>query len=139
MANPMVQTCLWCGGTGEVFATVNGKRTVVQCPGCSGHKRVVSVPDNSIVVADDTGRVADAKLMSRREAENEVYRLFNLDPKYRNALIANIDNVDPATYNACQAVITALSTGTQERRKKWLAAVVNLVLDSATQEAPDGE
>ena len=58
MDNPTAQKCPRCGGTGEVFATVNGKREVVRCSLCSGTGRVIGVPEGMIVVADSKGRVA---------------------------------------------------------------------------------
>jgi len=113
MSNPTVNNCPTCGGTGNVIPQDPAQESSDPCPQCSGAGRVVGVPKGSIVVADDT-RVA----VFERMAESGSRGLWP------------------------QGMITVNATPKSTVRKacrECPAAIINLVLDSATQEeAPDG-
>jgi len=118
MGEPAVNDCNVCTEDGWYSVKDDRIEPRETCPNCSGAGRVVGVPADSIVVADDTGRVAVFPKMTREEAVEELGHYAVYPPK-RKLGVTGADALDAPM--ACVP-----------------AAVVNLVLDGATEEgAPD--
>ena len=119
MANPTVNGCLWCGGTGNVIPLDPYQECPDPCPQCSGTGRVVGVPKGSIVVADDTGRVAVVPKMEYRELTRRL-----------------IESCKTQDKTGEEAVFAATAKGAWIWRNRAIA--INFALKGAPQEeAPD--
>ena len=119
--NARVQSCPMCGGCGwltRAYARV-GEFGRVDCVLCSGTGRVVGVPKGSIVVADDTGRVAVVPKMEYRELTRRL-----------------IESCKTQDKTGEEAVFAATAKGAWIWRNRAIA--INFALKGAPQEeAPD--
>jgi len=70
MDKPTVNDCNVCAEDGWYNVKDDRIEPRETCPNCSGAGRVVGVPADSIVVADDTGRVVVVPMMTEEEIDD---------------------------------------------------------------------